>query len=72
MTLTEYEKLADFYVVDLFDMWDDKTNDFVIPTNPTHGLKHDEVSHEDFEAIAQFGRIIKNYQKLKRLTDETK
>ncbi len=67
MTLTKLEKIADFYVMDLHDMmW---FNDEVhLPKNPIHGLHYDEVTPEDFEAIAQFGRIIKNYQKMKRLS----
>jgi hypothetical protein len=65
-SLIEIEKLADFYVIDLYDclMFNDE---FIVPENPIHGLRHDEVSSEDFESIAKFGRIIKNYLKIKRL-----
>ena len=67
--LTYLEKLSDFYVMDLYDMlyFNDEAQ---IPEKPIHGLFHDEVTPEDFESIAQFGRIIKNYQKLKRLSGE--
>lgn len=69
-TLNELERLSDFYVMDLYDMMDDNFEKPVIPNKPIHGLRHDEVTKEDFESIAQFGRIVKNYQKLKRLEYE--
>ena len=69
-SITDLERLSDFYVMDLYDMMDDKFETPIIPKNPIHGLRHDEVTEQDFEGIAQFGRIIKNYQKLKRLADE--
>jgi hypothetical protein len=66
MTFEEIEKLADFYIIDLYNvlLFDDR---FVIPENPIHGLKHTEVTPEDFDSIAKFGKIIKSYKKLKRL-----
>jgi hypothetical protein len=69
-TVMELERLSDFYIVDLYDMMDDNFEKPVIPNNPIHGLHHEEVTKEDFESIAQFGRIVKNYQKLKRLEYE--
>ena len=51
-------------------MMDDNFEKPIIPNKPIHGLRHDEVTKEDFESIAQFGRIVKNYQKLKRLEYE--
>lgn len=66
-TLNELERLSDFYVMDLYDMMDDDFENPVIPAKPIHGLRHDEVTQQDFESIAQFGRIVKNYQRLKRL-----
>ena len=63
----ELERLSDFYVMDLYDMMDDNFEKPVIPNKPIHGLRHDEVTKQDFESIAQFGRIIKNYQKMKRI-----
>jgi len=63
----ELERLSDFYVMDLYDMMDDNFEKPVIPNKPIHGLRHDEVTKQDFDSIAQFGRIIKNYQKMKRL-----
>lgn len=66
-TIIELERLSDFYVMDLYDMMDDNFEKPVIPNKPIHGLRHDEVTKQDFESIAQFGRIIKNYQKMKRL-----
>ena len=68
-SITDLEKLADFYVMDLYDIMNDEYTDIEVPENPVHGLLHTEVTSEDFESIAQFGRIVKNYQKLKRLED---
>ena len=69
-TVMELERLSDFYIMDLYDMMDDNFEKPIIPNKPIHGLRHDEVTKEDFESIAQFGRIVKNYQKLKRLEYE--
>lgn len=66
-TVMELESLADFYMMDLYDIMDDKFENIIIPEKPLHGLRHDEVTKKDFESIAQFGRIVKNYQKMKRL-----
>jgi len=66
-TVMELERLSDFYIVDLYDMMDDNFEKPIIPNKPIHGLRHDEVSKQDFDSIAQFGKIIKNYQKMKRL-----
>lgn len=69
-TITELERLSDFYVMDLYDMMDDKFEKPVIPERPIHGLIHTDVSREDFESIAQFGRIVKNYQKMQRIENQ--
>ena len=68
-TLTELEKLADFYVMDLYDIMNDDYTDIVVPKKPIHGLFHTDVTKEDFESLAQFGRIIKNYQKINRVLE---
>ena len=69
MSIIELEQIADFYVVDLIDIIDEDVI-FKAPEKPIHGLSHYEVSKQDFKSIAEFGRIIKNYQKLKNLTKE--
>lgn len=69
-TVTELERLSDFYVMDLYDMMDDKFEKPVIPENPIHGLIHTDVSKQDFESISQFGRIVKNYQKMQRIKNQ--
>ena len=66
-SLNELEELSDFYMVDLYDMI--KGEDIVFPETPIHGLKHTEVTSEDFKSISEFGKIVKNYQKLKRLSE---
>jgi hypothetical protein len=63
MTIIELEQLADFYILDVIDVINDKV-EFVKPTSSIHGLHPEDVSDEDFKSIAQFGRIIKNYQKI--------
>lgn len=68
-SLNELEKLADFYIMDLYDLMDDKFENVVIPDRPIHGIHHTDVEPEDFESIAQMGKIIKNYQKMKRLEE---
>jgi hypothetical protein len=68
-TLTQLEKLADFYVMDLYDIMNDDYTDIVVPEKPIHGLLHTDVTEEDFESLAQFGRIIKNYQKINRVLE---
>ena len=69
ISIIEMEQIADFYLVDLIDLVDEEVI-FKIPETSIHGLRHDEVSKQDFKSIAEFGRIIKNYQKLKNLTKE--
>jgi len=71
LTVTELERLSDFYVMDLYDMMDDKFEKPVIPKKPIHGLLHTDVSKQDFESIAQFGRIVKNYQRMQRIENHT-
>ena len=71
-TLTELEKLADFYVIDLYDIMDDDFENVVIPKSSMHGLKHDEVTPQDFESISQFGKIIKNYIRIQNLIAKNK
>ena len=46
-----------------------KGDEIVFPETPIHGLKHTEVTSEDFKSISEFGKIVKNYQKLKRLSE---
>lgn len=69
-TLNELERLADFYAMDLYDLMNESFTDVVRPENPIHGLHPEDVSKEDFDSISQFGRIVKNYQKLKRLENQ--
>lgn len=69
MTLIEMEKISDFYLMDLADMLDEKSN-LVIPEKSPFELNHLEVSPEDFDSITQFGKIVKNYLKMKRLTNK--
>jgi len=67
ITINELERLSDFYMIDLYDMMDDNFEKPIIPEKPIHGLKHTDVSKHDFESMVQFGRIVKNYQRMQRL-----
>jgi hypothetical protein len=66
-TLTELEMLSDFYIMDLYDLMNDDYTDIVKPENPIHGLHPEDVSEKDYKSMCEFGRIVKNYQKMKRL-----
>ena len=70
MSIIEMEQMANFYMTDLFDMIDENAN-IKIPETSIHGLRHDEVSLEDYKSISEFGRIIMNYQKIKNLTNKS-
>jgi hypothetical protein len=68
-TLMELERLSDFYMVELEDLmrFENGSIVFKMPETAPHGLRPDEVSEQDFKSIAEFGRIIKNYKKIKNL-----
>lgn len=70
INLEQIERLSNFYGVELHEILDGNGNERK-PTNPIHEMKPEEVSAEDFEVIAQFGKIIKNYKKIKRLHEES-
>ena len=69
MTIMEMEKISDFYLTDLADMLDKDCN-LVIPEKGPFELNYLEASPEDFDAISQFGKIVKNYLRMKRLTNK--
>ena len=66
-TLTELERLSDFYLVELEDLmtFEEGSIGFKMPETSIHGLRHEEVSEQDFKSISEFGRIIKNYKRIK-------
>jgi hypothetical protein len=53
--------------MDLYDLMDDDFKSVVRPKKPIHGLHPEDVSSKDYNSIAQFGRIVKNYQRMKNL-----
>ena len=55
-------------VIDDDTRWNGK--EIVIPEKSIIGLKHDEVSEEDFEPISSFGKIVKNYKRMQRLNEK--
>jgi len=59
------EKLADFFRVDMADLMED--NPEILKTNIAFAFRASDFSCEDFESISHFGRIVRNYFKLKEL-----
>ncbi|MBI4648135.1 MAG: helix-turn-helix transcriptional regulator [Bacteroidia bacterium] len=59
------EKLADFFRVDLADLMENKPE--IQKTNIAFAFRANEFCREDFESIAHFGKIVRNYFKLKEL-----
>jgi len=59
------EKLADFFRVDMADLMEDKPE--IQKTNIAFAFRAGEFNREDFESIAHFGKIVRNYFKLKDL-----
>lgn len=62
------EKLADFFRVDLGDLMEDKPE--IQKVNVAFAFRANELSKDDFESIAYFGKIVRNYIKLKGLSKE--
>lgn len=62
MNITELEELADFYFIEISELFDD-AGELVIPEKTPFGFSPNDVHHDDYKAICQFGRIVKNYQK---------
>lgn len=60
------EKMADFFGVDLIDLMD-KSPD-MINANTAFAFKAEELCPEDFERIAHFRMIVKNYLKMVELS----
>jgi transcriptional regulator with XRE-family HTH domain len=60
------EKLADFFRVDMGDLMEDKPE--ILNTNIAFAFRANEFSREDFDSISHFGKIVRNYFKLKELT----
>lgn len=68
-TITELEQLADFYSIDLADVMDEEGN-ISFPEKNMFGLKPADVHTDDYVSMAQFGRIVKNYRRIKRISKE--
>jgi len=65
--LDKLEKLADLFGVDLYDLFENDNN--MSEVSVALAFRADELSPKDFDAIADFRRIIKNYMKLKELCE---
>ena len=65
----ELEELCNFYFVDLYDVMDEEGN-INFPDTNMFGLKPSDVHPDDYVAIAEFGKIVKNYQRLLRISKE--
>lgn len=59
------EKLADFFRVDMVDLMED--NPEILKTNIAFAFRANAFSSEDFDSIAHFGKIVRNYFKLLEL-----
>lgn len=68
-TITELEQLSDFYILDLADVMDEEGN-INFPETNIFGLKPADVHPDDYVSLAQFGRIVKNYRRIKRISKE--
>ena len=66
-TITELEQMSDFYILDLSDVIDEEGN-ISFPEKNMFGLKPADVHPEDYISLAQFGRVVKNYKRLKRIS----
>jgi len=66
--LDKLEKLADLFGVDLYDLFENDKN--MSEVDVALAFRTDELSPDDFDTIAQFRRIVKNYIKLKELCEK--
>ena len=62
------ETLADFFGIDLVDFMDESQE--ISNANIAFAFRAEDLNKEDFNGIAHFGMIVKNYLKLVALTKE--
>ncbi len=62
--LSVLEKAADLFGVSLSDFFEEK------PSGITFAFRADDLNKSDLETISKFKRIMKNYQRINRLTEK--
>lgn len=61
--LTQLERLADLFGVDLIDLLEPSSD--TVTTNVAFAFRADSLHENDLESIADFRKIVKNYMKIK-------
>lgn len=64
LKITELEKISDFYFCDIDEICDEKFTKLIIPAENKFKINPREISEQDFDSIAGFGLIVKNYTKM--------
>lgn len=67
--IDQLEKISDLFGVEMHELLESDMDNFT--ANVAFAFRADDISGEDLEKIANFKRIVKNYQKLKSLMDES-
>lgn len=65
--LEKLNAMADLFKVDLYDLMEENID--LQKANVVFAFRANTVSPDDMKVIAEFGRIVKNYIKLKELYD---
>lgn len=68
ISLTELEKLADLFGVELSDLLEEDLE--LINLNLAFAFRSEETEDEDIKQIAKFKKLVKNYLKMKRLNED--
>lgn len=66
MEHSKIEKLAHFYILEVYDILDGEY-ELHRPPSPIHGLHPEDVTEEEFEKISSWGSLILKCQKQKKL-----
>ena len=66
MEHSKIEKLANFYVLEVYDILDEEY-ELHRPLYPIHGLHPEDVTEDEFEKICEWGSLILKCQKQKKL-----
>jgi len=64
--LEHLEKLADFYGIDTYDLLEETPENQ--QTMVAFAFRADELQPEDMESIAAFRKVVKNYLKMKKVS----
>lgn len=64
ISIVTLEKISDFYFCDIDEICDEKFTKLIIPAENKFKTNPREISEQDFDSIAGFGLIVKNYTKM--------